>query len=377
MRILHVTNDYLDETGGISRHVEELTASQSQCDDVRIVYLTLSGRDGAAIDHLGRLVTCIPHRGGVWRRAASFPRQQLQQAIAGFRPQIVHVHTPLEALRIELASRACHFYTQHSSALDRILRSAVAGQVARRRLHRFDCLIAVSRSVRATLNWHPHVALIHNGVRWPAATSEERIAARRALFAKVGWQDLGETVLLFVGQLAPHKRCLAMIENNLTLLADRDAPVKVVIVGDGPERIAIESLLAKNAEIGYRCVGRVKPDEVRNYCLAADACVVPSQGETFGLVALEAMICGAVPLVRPTGGLTDFVEDGVNGLYLGADDALHPLLAVLRGSGVAGIRRAAIRHASERFSWETIAQQTRLEYTKSLQKVSPGTSCWH
>ncbi|MCL4150200.1 UNVERIFIED_CONTAM: hypothetical protein GTU68_006427, partial [Idotea baltica] len=89
-------------------------------------------------------------------------------------------------------------------------------------------------------------------------------------------------------------------------------PAKLLLVGDGPERLKVEQLCR---EIGYcsdvRFLG--KQEAVGELLAVADLFVMPSQSESFGLAALEAMAC-EVPLISSNaGGIPEINEHGVTG----------------------------------------------------------------
>ena len=93
----------------------------------------------------------------------------------------------------------------------------------------------------------------------------------------------------------------------------RAIPSTLVMVGDGPERLDAER---EARELGVaedvRFLGRLDP--VAPILAATDLFVLPSQTESFGLAALEAMACGAPVLASRIGGLPEVVVDGVNGI---------------------------------------------------------------
>lgn len=93
----------------------------------------------------------------------------------------------------------------------------------------------------------------------------------------------------------------------------RAMPATLVMVGDGPERVDAERE-ARELGVGedVRFLGRL--DTVAPVLAAADLFLLPSQTESFGLAALEAMACGTPVLASRTGGIPEVIDDGVEGI---------------------------------------------------------------
>ena len=130
----------------------------------------------------------------------------------------------------------------------------------------------------------------------------------------------------------------------------RAMPATLVMIGDGPERIDAENEareLGVNQDV--RFLGRL--DSVASLLQASDLFILPSQTESFGLAALEAMACGAPVIASRAGGLTEVIDDGVNGILepVGSVEAMgRRAVELLRDpERYASIRAAAISKAQQ------------------------------
>jgi D-inositol-3-phosphate glycosyltransferase len=158
------------------------------------------------------------------------------------------------------------------------------------------------------------VALVPLGVDHAFFGPGDRTQARRALGL-----DATGPLLLFAGRLQALKGAdLALA--TLAELSRRSKDHRLVVVGgpSGPEGGEFERALhARADEADLR--GRVtfvppRPHELLStYYRAADACLVPSRAETFGLVALEASACGAPVVAADVGGLAALVDNRATG----------------------------------------------------------------
>jgi glycosyltransferase involved in cell wall biosynthesis len=90
-------------------------------------------------------------------------------------------------------------------------------------------------------------------------------------------------------------------------------PVKLLLIGDGPERQRIEMMCRQHQTCNViHFLGKMtRPEEVMASC---DLFVLPSESESFGLAALEAMACGVPVVSSDTGGLPEVNIHGVSGL---------------------------------------------------------------
>lgn len=128
----------------------------------------------------------------------------------------------------------------------------------------------------------------------------------------------GETLLAHVSNFRPVKRPVDCVEIFARVHKDH-GHTRLVMVGDGSERT--------NAEHRARCLGVAdkcsfvgKQPKIVDYLSAADVLLLPSEQESFGLAALEAMACEVPVIASRVGGLPEVVSDGDTGFLSDVGD---------------------------------------------------------
>jgi phosphatidyl-myo-inositol dimannoside synthase len=190
-----------------------------------------------------------------------------------------------------------------------------------------------------------------------AATDAPRAIATRIRRAEDSFD------LIFIGRLVARKGVPVLLDAIALLRGDPRLSVR--IIGDGPER---EALQARAAQLGLAdrvtFEGTVSADRLKDALAGCDALVLPAivteKGETEGLgvVLIEAMQYGKLAIATDTGGIPDIVEDGATGILVKPGDAVA-LAAAIRGAmndPARALRLAAAGrdHATEEFSWDSI-----------------------
>jgi L-malate glycosyltransferase len=134
----------------------------------------------------------------------------------------------------------------------------------------------------------------------------ELVAQQRPRFAKPG-----ESLLVHLSNFRPVKRVLDVIETFARV--SQALPARLLMIGDGPERSAAE-FLAQRLGVGDRVDFVGKQENVNELLALSDLMLMPSEMESFGLAALEAMACRVPAVATHVGGVPELIEDGVNGL---------------------------------------------------------------
>ena len=170
-----------------------------------------------------------------------------------------------------------------------------------------------------------------------------------------GWYDSSvpkadRFTVLFVGQLRPYKG----VETLLGAVEGLE-DVDVQIIGGGHEEVYYRDLAAKRALKHVTFRGRVSDRELFDSYARAHVLVLPSttRAEAFGLVLLEGMVAGCVPLVSQLPGVTDLVGDAGVSFPVGDKSALATLLTRLRDDrALWDLYSSRARERAHRFSWQ-------------------------
>jgi len=223
-----------------------------------------------------------------------------------------------------------------------------------------DRIVAANAVERAHLVWYYGAAAERVEVI-PCGVDTELFQPMRREVAK-DLLELGpEPLLLYVGRLQPIKG----LETLLEAMTRLDEATLLIIGGDQdePESGHAVYLREQVASLGLerrvRFLGAQPQRRLRLFYAAADATVMPSYYESFGMVALEAMACGSAVVASRVGGLTTTIQDGVTGHLVPEGD---PVALAERVRGLladpderARIGREAARWAAEH-RWPCVAE---------------------
>jgi len=127
----------------------------------------------------------------------------------------------------------------------------------------------------------------------------------------------GKALLIHVSNYRTVKR--APVACEIFAAVREQTPAHLLMIGEGPDRARTEEC-AERLGISDNITFIDSTLELPPYLAAADIMLMPSQSESFGLAALEAMACGTPVVASAIGGLPEVIDDGVDGLLLPPED---------------------------------------------------------
>lgn len=231
-------------------------------------------------------------------------------------------------------------------------------------LNQSDAITAVSHNLKAETyaNFHINkdIRVIHNFVDINRFNRNPIDAFKKVIAPN------GERIILHASNFRKIKRIADVIYTFNKVR--QEVPSKLLLVGDGPERPMAEELCR---ELGIcddaRFVG--KQQEMEEIYPIADLFLLPSEYESFGLSALEAMAAGAPVIASRTGGLPEIIVDGENGYLSDVGDvesmSIHARMILANDQILAGFSSRARKHAAQ-FDINNIVPEYEDLYRKVL-----------
>lgn len=181
-------------------------------------------------------------------------------------------------------------------------------EVTRFSIEKSDAVTAVSRYLRDKtiefFNIEKNIEVIYNFIEEQPEQRKKCDELRQRIAPN------GEKIISHLSNFRPVKRVEDVIGVAYKVL--QEMPVKVMMIGDGPERSKAEAR-ARELNIAEHVQFLGKQDNVYLLLSLSDVFIMPSSLESFGLAALEAMVCGIPCITSNAGGLVELVREGISG----------------------------------------------------------------
>ena len=180
---------------------------------------------------------------------------------------------------------------------------------------------------------------------------------------KESYAPNGEKILMHASNFRPVKRVGDVV--RIFAHVQRQIPSKLILIGDGPERLFVQQLV-KELKLSDHVYFLGEQDYTKPLFFCADLFLLPSEQESFGLTALEAMACGVPVIGAETGGLPEVVTHGETGYLLPVGDIksmAEKSVALLKDLGNYELfKTQASRRAAQFFNAEKIINQYEAFY---------------
>jgi glycosyltransferase involved in cell wall biosynthesis len=295
------------------------------------------------------------------RHLVDVPRlvRDLRSFVQDRRFDIVHTHllhsTISGHLAASLAGSVRIVNTRHYTGEAWVGKPRLLAMMDRRAVRRADHVIAVSGAVAEHLVScgvrRERISIIHNGIDVDA-------------FAVTRNATAGPLTIGSVGSLTWRKGHGTLIE----ALAKMRAPATLRIIGEGPERGRLESLVA-SLGLNDRVTLPGFCSDVRGELAKIDVYVQPSLEEPFGISVLEAMASRLPVIATRTGGLPEIIEHERSGLLVGPGDVVALANAMDRLATDSALQRTLADEGQSRVEREFHVDQTTRCYEELYERL--------
>lgn len=369
MRILQACPYSWDSYGGVQAHVRNLSNHLERLGHK--VIILAPGRPRPVNGHLqivGRPFHLRFNGSSTSVCLSGRSLLRIRTVVQAFQPDVIHAHEPL-CPGVSMAAAALArvpvvgtFHAHYAPSVSASLYTAEAWLLARI-WRRVDLGVAVSRAAADCIESRTgaRVRIIPNGIDLEAFNLQarpDRAASPRQM--------------LFVGRLERRKGFPVVLQAFARIAADFPE-AGLTVVGDGPDRAAVERL---PASLSGRVVMRGPcrdADLLAEYSNAA-VFIAPAIGsESFGIVLLEAMSAGLPIVASDIPGYREVVRDGMEAILVPPGDAAALAAAVSRILSEPDLAGELARRGRERareFSWESVASRIEAVYYEAAETAN-------
>ena len=233
-------------------------------------------------------------------------------------------------------------------------------------------MVAVGEAVRQALIHNEGIAprrieIIRNGIPVEKFSTHSPASERAATRASIGLgpDDLVLIQVARLDYLKDHATAIRTIER----VVSRCSRARLVLVGDGPERGAIESLVRQRS-LGEHVRFLGQRDDVPRLLAASDIVLLTSISEGIPLTLIEGMAAGRPVVSTPVGGVAEVVVDGETGLLASADAALANQVLCLADDAARRDQNGPVGPATGRVTF------LRAANARSLSDLLRGDAPW-
>jgi glycosyltransferase involved in cell wall biosynthesis len=212
-------------------------------------------------------------------------------------------------------------------------------------------VIALSEDMKRKMNSickREDIAILPNGIE---------LDKFKNIYLQKQRNDKTKRTIIFVGTLRPVKGVGYLIK-AMSIIHEKLPDTNLLIVGDGPDRDKIESLVRElNLQDCVRFAGKVSNEEIPEYMSKADVFALPSLSEGFGIVNIEAMASGLPIVTTNVGGLPEIIINGENGFLVepkNPEALAEKILFILNNNDLKARISINNQMRARKYSWDSV-----------------------
>lgn len=371
-RILIFSYAYAPLVGGAEVAVREITDRISSS-EIEFYMVTARPKNTLAVEKIGNVtVYRVGGIGGLWkflfpfvaaRKGKKLHRERQYDAVwsimaayAGFAASFFKKQYPIVPFILTLQEGDPPEYIRHKV---RFVRSMFKNIF--KRADRVQVISSYLGQFAKEEGAHVAPVVIGNGVDVSLFSKARAVSERQALRRLFGVDD--NDIVLFTASRLVTKNAVDVVIKSLVLLPNE---VKLVIAGNGPDRLMLDSLVKKlglSSRVSF--LGTVTYKDLPGWYQASTIFVRPSRSEGFGNVFAEAMAAGIPVVATAVGGIPDIVKDGVTGVICKVDDPKDLALKIEILIADHSLRQRLIQNGlalvQEKYDWNVIADRMKRE----------------
>ena len=334
----------------------------------------------APAEYAGHRVVTAPGLPFPWYPEHSFamPSARLAAELKEFRPDVIHVVNPIFfgtwgavlARRLEVPLLAS-FHTDpkvvHNLSLGWFRRPL---EILDREVHNLAHVNLCTSPQMVDLARSLGIARVR---LWPKAVDAQRFHpqhASRAMRERLTAGHPGDPLVVYAGRVSFEKRVDVLADAALKLAGK----ARFAVVGDGPALGYLKERLAGSEAV---FTGFLDGDDLSAAYASGDVFAFPSDSETLGFAAIEAMAAGVPVVGARAGGIPHIVKDGETGVLVDPGDAdalVAGIARVLDDAALARRLAASGRAEAERWSWRASTEALVGRYHEALRVASLGAA---
>lgn len=257
--------------------------------------------------------------------------------------------------------------TLHGTDITVLAQEESLRDIIRLAIHESDAVTAVSNSLieetRRLLDIERPIDLTYNFI------DTREYYPRNCSDLRAEYAEPHERILIHISNFRPVKRAMDVVD--IFRRVNEQVPAKILFVGEGPDLPKVHAAL-KQLGLLDRVYFLGKQGDVSQVLSIADLLFLPSEKESFGLVALEAMACGVPTIASNTGGVPELVSDGETGYLCDVGDTekmAHMALRLLQDEALyTAFSEACQVRAREQFGGARHAARYEEIYYRVLER---------